>query len=52
MGWCSWPWTATRCTGAKKVKPLALAGLRRFQAMPRIARAFFGDPDLAYIAVA
>jgi transposase len=36
-------------TGPDQFKALAVAALRRLQAMPYIVRGFFGDPDLAYI---
>jgi len=36
-------------TGPDQFKALAVAALRRLQAMPHIVRGFFGDPDLAYI---
>src|SRR5512144_2657973 len=39
-------------TGPDQFKALAVAGLRRLQAMPHIVRGFFGDPDLAYISTA
>lgn len=36
-------------TGPDQFKALAVAALRRLQAMPHIVRGFFGDPDLVYI---
>lgn len=39
-------------TGPDQFKALAVAALRRLQAMPHIVRAFFADPDLAYITTA
>lgn len=39
-------------TGPDQFKALAVAALRRLQAMPHIVRGFFGDPDLAYITAA
>ncbi len=36
-------------TGPDQFKALAVAALRRLQALPHIVRGFFGDPDLAYI---
>jgi transposase len=39
-------------TGPDQFKALAVGALRRLQAMPRIVRGFFADPDLAYIAAA
>jgi transposase len=36
-------------TGPDQFKALAVAALRRLQAMPHIVRGFFGDPELAYI---
>lgn len=39
-------------TGPDQLKALAVAALRRLQAMPHIVRGFFGDPDLAYITAA
>lgn len=39
-------------TGPDQLKSLAVAALRRLQAMPHIVRGFFGDPDLAYIKTA
>jgi transposase len=39
-------------TGPDQFKALAVAGLRRLQAMPHIVRGFFGDPNLAYITAA
>ena len=36
-------------TGPEQFKALAVAALRRLQALPHIVRGFFGDPDLAYI---
>lgn len=39
-------------TGPDQFKALAVAALRRLQALPHIVRGFFGDPDLAYIATA
>lgn len=43
-----------RCgiTGPDQFKALAVAALRRLQAMPHIVRGFFGDPNLAYITTA
>lgn len=39
-------------TGPDQFKALAVAALRRLQAMPHIVRGFFGDPTLAYITAA
>lgn len=39
-------------TGPDQFKALAVAALRRLQAMPHIVRGFFGDPELAYITAA
>jgi hypothetical protein len=39
----------TTVTGPDQFKALAVAALRRLQAMPHIVRGFFGDPNLAYI---
>lgn len=39
-------------TGPEQFKALAVAALRRLQALPHIVRGFFGDPDLAYITTA
>jgi hypothetical protein len=36
-------------TGPHQFKALAVAALRRLQAMPHIVRGFFGDPNPAYI---
>lgn len=36
-------------TGPNQFKALAVAALRRLQALPHIVRGFFADPDLAYI---
>ena len=36
----------------RPVQALAVAGLRRLQAMPHIVRGFVGDPDLTYITAA
>jgi transposase len=36
-------------TGPDQFKALAVAALRRLQALPHLVRGFFGDPDLAYI---
>lgn len=36
-------------TSPDQFKALAVAALRRLQALPHIVRGFFGDPDLAYI---
>jgi transposase len=39
-------------TGPDQFKALAVAALRRLQAMPHLVRGFFGDPNLAYITKA
>lgn len=39
-------------SGPDQFKALAVAALRRLQALPHIVRGFFGDPDLAYITAA
>ena len=39
-------------TGPDQFKALAVAAMRRLQAMPHIVRGFFVDPDLAYITAA
>ena len=36
-------------TGAEDLKTTALGALRRLQKLPRLVRAFFGDPHLRYI---
>lgn len=36
-------------TGPDQFRAIAVGALRRLQAMPRIVRGFFTDPDLAYI---
>lgn len=41
-----------KIAGPDQFKNLAVAALRRLQAMPHIVRGFFGDPDLAYITAA
>jgi transposase len=40
----------TVITGPDQFKALAVAALRRLQAMPHLVRGFFGDPNLAYIS--
>lgn len=42
----------TGITGPDQCKALAVAGLRRLQAMPQTVRGFFADPELAYIKAA
>jgi transposase len=42
----------TTITGPDQFKALAIAALRRLQAMPHIVRGFFRDPNLAYITAA
>lgn len=39
-------------TGPDQLKALAVAALRRLQAMPHLVRGFFADPDLTYITTA
>ena len=41
-----------KAVAVAQFKAVAVAALRRLQALPHIARGFFGDPDLAYIAAA
>ena len=38
--------------GPEQMKAVVTARLRRLQRLPQIVRGFFGDPELAYIAVA
>lgn len=42
----------TEITGPDQFKARAVAALRRLQVMPHIVRAFFADPELAYISAA
>lgn len=55
-----WVWTNIKhdrvgrsgITGPDRFTALAVAALRRLQALQHIVRGFFGDPDLAYITAA